>query len=39
MSYYKNEILKLAEGTLLTNQEIARIVGCSDRTVRKYAGS
>ena len=39
MSFYKNEILKLAEGTLLTNQEIARIVGCSDRTVRKYAGS
>lgn len=39
MSFYKNEILKLAEGTLLTNQEIARIVGCSDRTVRKYAGA
>jgi len=39
MSYYKNEILKLANSTLLTNQEIARIVGCSDRTVRKYAGS
>lgn len=39
MSYYKNEILKLADSTLLTNKEIAKIVGCSERTVRGYAGS
>ena len=39
MSNYRSEILKLAESTLLTNEEIARIVGCSERTVRLYAGS
>jgi len=39
MSAYKNEIQKLADTTLLTNKEIAKIVGCSERTVRAYAGS
>ena len=39
MSQYKTEILKLADTTLLTNKEIARVVGCSPKTVLKYAGS
>ncbi len=39
MSQFKREILKLADTTLLTNKEIGRIVGCSPRTVHKYAGS
>jgi hypothetical protein len=39
MSRYKTEILKLANTTLLTNKEIAKIVGCSTKTVFKYAGS
>lgn len=39
MSLFKREILKLADTTLLTNTEIGRIVGCSPRTVHKYAGS
>ena len=39
MSLFKKEILKLADTTLLTNTEIGRIVGCSSRTVHKYAGS
>jgi hypothetical protein len=36
---YKSEILKLAETTALTNKEIADVVGCSPKTVTKYAGS
>lgn len=39
MSQFKREILKLAQTTLLTNREIGRVVGCSPRTVHKYAGS
>ena len=39
MPIYKNEIEKLAETTPLTNSEIASLVGCSIRTVNKYAGS
>ena len=39
MTKYRSEILKLAETTALTNNEIARVVGCSVKTVLKYAGS
>ena len=39
MSMYKSEIQKLAETTALTNKEIAKIVGCSPKTVLTYAGS
>lgn len=39
MSDFKKEIEKLANNTILTNAEIAKIVGCSERTVRHYAGS
>lgn len=39
MSNLKTEILKLASQTLLTNREIAKVVGCSTRTVNRYAGS
>ena len=39
MSQLKQEILNLAEQTILNNKEIAKIVGCSPRTVNKYAGS
>jgi len=39
MSQYRTEILKLAETTALTNKEIAKVVGCSEKTVLKYAGS
>lgn len=39
MSKFKNEIEKLANKTLLTNQEIAKVVGCSLRTANNYAGS
>jgi len=39
MSKYRAEILKLAETTALTNKEIAKVVGCSEKTVLKYAGS
>jgi len=39
MSKYKDQILKLAENTALSNYEISQIVGCSLRTVRRYAGS
>ena len=35
----KKEIMKLANGTILNNNEIAKIVGCSPRTVNRYAGS
>lgn len=39
MSKFKTEILKLAETTALTNKEIAKVVGCSEKTVLKYAGT
>ena len=39
MSQIKKEILKLANDTILSNKEIAKIVGCSARTVHRYAGS
>jgi hypothetical protein len=39
MSNFKSEILKLARTTALTNKEIAKIVGCSTKTVLQYAGS
>lgn len=39
MSKFKTEILKLAETTALTNKEIAKVVGCSEKTVLKYAGA
>lgn len=39
MSYLKPEIEKLADTTALTNKEIAKIVGCTEKTVLKYAGS
>ena len=39
MSQYRAEILKLAETTALTNKEIAKVVGCSEKTVLRYAGS
>ncbi len=35
----KEEVKKLANETLLPNNEIAKIVGCSLRTVNRYAGS
>ncbi len=39
MSHFKTEIMKLAETTALTNKDIAKVVGCSEKTVLKYAGS
>ena len=39
MAQFKSEILKLAESTALTNKEIAKVVGCSEKTVLRYAGS
>ena len=39
MSPLKREIMKLAENTILSNKDIAKVVGCSPRTVNKYAGS
>jgi len=39
MSQYKEEIVKLADTTLLTNKQIAKVVGCGEKTVYKYAGS
>jgi len=36
---FKTEIIKLGKSSILNNREIARIVGCSERTVSKYAGS
>ena len=39
MSQFRPEILKLAETTALTNKEIAKVVGCSEKTVLTYAGS
>ena len=38
-STFKEEITKLGKSSILNNREIARIVGCSERTVSKYAGS
>jgi len=38
MSQFKAEIMKVAESTALTNKEIAKVVGCSEKTVLKYAG-
>ena len=35
----KEEIIKLAENTVLDNKAIAKVVGCSPRTVNRYAGS
>ena len=39
MSSLKEEIMKLANTTILNNKEIAKICGCSPRTVNRYAGS
>lgn len=39
MSQLKIEITKLADTTALTNKEIAKVVGCSEKSVLKYAGS
>lgn len=39
MSKFKAEIIQLGNTSLLNNREIARIVGCSEKTVSKYAGS
>ena len=39
MSQFRAEIMKLADTTALTNKEIAKVVGCSEKTVLKYAGS
>lgn len=39
MSPLKKEIMKLADDTILNNKEIAKVVGCSPRTVHRYAGS
>jgi hypothetical protein len=36
---FKKEIIKLGKSSILNNREIARVVGCSERTVSKYAGS
>jgi hypothetical protein len=38
-SPFKDEIIQLGKSSLLNNREIARIVGCSVKTVSKYAGS
>ena len=39
MSQLKKEILKLANNTILSNAEIAKVCNCSPKTVYKYAGS
>ncbi|MFW9871871.1 MAG: hypothetical protein ACFFG0_02130 [Candidatus Thorarchaeota archaeon] len=39
MSKFKDEIIRLGNTSLLNNREIARIVGCSEKTVSKYVGS
>jgi len=36
---FKEQVIHLGKTTLLNNREIARIVGCSEKTVSKYAGS
>ena len=38
-SYFKEEIIRLGKNSILNNREIARIVGCSEKTVSRYAGS
>jgi len=39
MPTLKEEILHLGKDTLLTNEEISKVLNCSTRTVNKYAGS
>ena len=39
MSNLKTEITKLADNTILSNAEIARLCNCSPKTVYKYAGN
>jgi len=39
MSKFKEEIIRLGKNSLLNNRRIARVVGCSEKTVSKYAGS
>jgi len=39
MSTLRIEVMKLANGTILSNVEISRLCGCSPKTVYKYAGS
>ena len=39
MASLKEEIIQMGKNSLLNNRQIARIVGCSERTVSKYAGS
>jgi hypothetical protein len=39
MLKFQTEIHKLADTTALTNKEIAKVVGCSEKTVLKYAGT
>lgn len=39
MATFKKEIEKLANTTLLNNRDIAKVVGCSEKTVYKYVGS
>ena len=39
MAVYKKEIIKLGETTILSNSDIAKIVGCSVKTVNKHIGS
>ncbi len=36
---FKEQVIQLGKTTLLNNRDIARIVGCSEKTVSKYAGS
>ena len=39
MSILRTEVMKLANGTILSNAEIAKVCSCSPKTVYKYAGS
>ncbi len=39
MSKFKDEVIRLGKSSLMNNREIARIVGCSEKTVSKHAGS
>lgn len=39
MSTFKDEIEKLGQDSLLNNRQIARIVGCSEKTVSRHIGS
>jgi len=39
MSQLKTEVMKLANNTILSNAEIAKVCNCSPKTVYKYAGS